>query len=146
MLCLPRRSTLQACRAQVDHCAPTYFVMGDGGNEEGPSTKYDKKDAVRRALSLRLLLVLIPSPVRLLYKTCSSAHHAHPSVQQQRQALMIKVVMLVKVPTCCDRYGPRTVSRALGTASWSSLTRAPHISPGIGTRTLSAELQRTRSV
>jgi len=47
MLCPPRCSTLQACWVQVDHCAPTYFVMGDGGNEEGPSTKHDKKDAVR---------------------------------------------------------------------------------------------------
>ena len=31
---------------QVDQCAPTYFVMGDGGNEEGPES-YTLRDAVR---------------------------------------------------------------------------------------------------
>ena len=31
---------------QVDQCAPTYFVLGDGGNEEGPE-QYKMHDAVR---------------------------------------------------------------------------------------------------
>ncbi len=31
---------------QVDQCAPTYFVMGDGGNEEGPSNYTGHTDQV----------------------------------------------------------------------------------------------------
>ena len=33
----------------MDHCAPTYFVMGDGGNEEGPSNYTGHTDQVMSA-------------------------------------------------------------------------------------------------
>ena len=32
--------------AQIDQCAPVYFVVGDAGNEEGPSV-YSGTDPVR---------------------------------------------------------------------------------------------------
>ena len=32
---------------QVDQCAPVYFVVGDGGNEEGPSDYSGQADQVR---------------------------------------------------------------------------------------------------
>ena len=69
---------------QVDHCAPTYFVMGDGGNEEGPSTKYDKKDAVRRNSKSSTAAYANTLSCLPQCNTCSFAHLARPPAQQQR--------------------------------------------------------------